>query len=222
MDMSTSKRKIYNLKRPLQQMIYEYIPRYNLFGMKRFFKNKPITKAYIEQRKPYQKCKFYWLKFLVVILLKNKFGIKISEDSKELDINSLGLGNDGFEHLSQCKFLSKLESLDLGTNSLTSEGIKLLQQCTFLENLKSISFRSNYIGDLLIEHLSQCKFLSKLESLDLGSNILTSEGIKLLQQCTFLENLKSISFTGNDIGDSETYRRFLRNAFPNIKIIQFN
>ena len=56
MDMSTSESKMNKLKRPLQQMIYEYIPRYNLFGMKRFFKNKVITKAYIEQRKPYQKC----------------------------------------------------------------------------------------------------------------------------------------------------------------------
>ena len=54
MDMSTS--KIYKLKRPLQQMIYQYIPHYNLFEMKKSFKNKIITKAYIEQRKPYQKC----------------------------------------------------------------------------------------------------------------------------------------------------------------------
>ena len=54
--MSTSKRKIYNLKRPLQQMIYQYIPLYNLFEMKQSFKNKLITKAYMEQRKPYKKC----------------------------------------------------------------------------------------------------------------------------------------------------------------------
>jgi len=54
--MSTSKRKISNQKRPLQQMIYQYIPLYNLFEMKQSFKNKIITKAYIEQRKPYQKC----------------------------------------------------------------------------------------------------------------------------------------------------------------------
>jgi len=59
MDMSTSRRKIYKLKRPLQQMIYEYIPLYHLFEMKRSFKNKIITKAHVEQKKPYQKCKFY-------------------------------------------------------------------------------------------------------------------------------------------------------------------
>ena len=57
--MTTFKRKIYNLRRPLQQMIYQYIPFYHLFEMKRSFKNKQITKAYIEKRKPYQKCKFY-------------------------------------------------------------------------------------------------------------------------------------------------------------------
>jgi len=54
--MITSKSKHNNLKRPLQQMIYEYIPFYNLFEMKQSLKNKIITKAYIEQRKPYQKC----------------------------------------------------------------------------------------------------------------------------------------------------------------------
>ena len=54
--MSTSKTKYYNLKRPLQQMIYQYIPLKNLFEMKQSLKNKQITKAYIEQRKPYQKC----------------------------------------------------------------------------------------------------------------------------------------------------------------------
>jgi len=54
--MSISKSKIYKLKRPLQQMIYQYIPLYKLFEMKQCFKNKLITKAYIEQRKPYQKC----------------------------------------------------------------------------------------------------------------------------------------------------------------------
>ena len=56
MDMSTSKCKIYKLKRPLQQMIYQYFPLYNLIEMKQSFKNKLITKAYIEQRKPLQKC----------------------------------------------------------------------------------------------------------------------------------------------------------------------
>ena len=54
MDMSTS--KFNKLKRPLKQMICQYIPLYNLFEMKKSLKNKIINKAYIEQRKPYQKC----------------------------------------------------------------------------------------------------------------------------------------------------------------------
>ena len=57
---------------------------------------------------------------LYVILLYNKFGIKVSEDSKEIDIYYFIRGNEFIEIFSQCKFLSKLESLDLGLNNLTS------------------------------------------------------------------------------------------------------
>lgn len=135
-----------------------------------------------------------------VIKIIDIYGLKVKENSKELDLSKITIDNHISKYL---EYFSNLESVNFGNQDVDKD-----LQLLLIKNYPNIDFNWNVL-------LSNKKVSNKIENLDLSKESITDKK-DLYNSLKLLPNLKHLEMSNNNFTNEELGK--MREDFPSIKI----
>jgi hypothetical protein len=133
-----------------------------------------------------------------------EFGCRLARSSVfpslvSLDLQGLGLGDEGVEYLTRSRGFPRLRRLSLWGNGITSRGVRALAESPFASSLRDLSLQSNpAIDDEGAIALAESRFIRNLVDLDLPPLAccgISRVGLEVLRRSPNMRRLETFWFS---------------------------